>query len=539
MSTLSLAYNRFGLGARNEEAAPDDARRWLLQQFDRFEARPQPIAAAPQRAQVAGQLADYLEETRRERGAIRRGEAGGGDGQAGQGRRGALGRRAFLQGRMQPQPQPQPQGQGGEDMAMAGPAMQGQGRNMGGENDPTAGLPDSARRFIRQTSRQNYLALVQARTNAALITPAPFVERMVHFWANHFAVSADKLVTIGISGLLEFEAIRPHVLGRFEDMLFAVERHPAMLLYLDQAQSIGPSSEAAQLGARFARFRPQAQVQRRGINENLAREILELHTLGVGGGYTQADVTEFARALTGWTVNGLTRGPAARFMGAGGTPGDFLFAARIHEPGARTIVGRSYRQEGEAQAAAVLRDLAADPRTARHLAVKLTRHFAGDEPPPAMVRRLEQAYLTSNGDLPTLYRTIIDSPEAWAETAPKFRTPWDWSIAALRAVGTRHVEAQPAAGLMNQLGQPVWRPGSPAGFDDIAASWAGPDALMRRVEAAERIASRTGGLIDARALGPRLMPGGLGAATIQAVARAESPGQGLALLLVAPEFLRR
>src|SRR5689334_16422852 len=292
MSTLSLAFNRFGLGARSDEAAPEDARRWLLQQFDRYEARPEPIAAAPQRTQVAGQLADYFEEVRSENQARRR---------AGQA------------------PLRQPPAQPANAMAapeMAAPNMAAQSpRNMAAANDPTAGLPDSARRFIRQTSRQNYLALVQARTNAALVTPAPFVERMVHFWANHFAVSADKLVTIGLAGLLEFEAIRPHVLGKFEDMLFAVERHPAMLLYLDQAQSIGPNSDAAQIAGRLARFRPQAQQQRRGINENLAREILELHTLGVDSGYTQADVTEFARALTGWTVKGLMRGPAQRFIG--------------------------------------------------------------------------------------------------------------------------------------------------------------------------------------------------------------------------------
>ena len=513
MSILSLAFNRFGLGARPDEAAPDDARRWLLGQFDRYEARPQPIAAAPQRAAVAGQLADYFEEVRTE---------------------GRARRRAGLGRRVQPQRQ-----DGGEDMAMSATAMRGQIPGMDGANDELANLPESARRFIRRTSRQNYLALVQARTNVALTTPAPFVERLVHFWANHFAISADRLVTIGLGGLLEFEAIRPHVLGRFEDMLFAVERHPAMLLYLDQAQSIGPGSEAAQLGARLARFRPQAQVQRRGINENLAREILELHTIGVDGGYSQGDVTEFAKAMTGWTVAGLTRGPAQRFIGLEGRPGDFVFAARIHEPGARNILGRTYRQEGEAQASAVLRDLAADPRTARHLATKLARHFAGDEPPPALVRRLEQAWLGSGGDLPTVYRALLEAPEAWAQASPKFRTPWDWSIAALRAVGTRHVEAQPAAGLLNQLGQPVWRPGSPAGFDDVAASWAGPDALMRRVEAAERIAARTGGLIDARTLGPHLLPGGVGPPTTQAIARAESPGQGLALLLVAPEFLRR
>jgi uncharacterized protein (DUF1800 family) len=508
MSDLSIALNRFGLGARGGDSAPADPKAWLTAQFSRFDPRPAPIAAAPARAVVARQLADYIAEAREQRVAERR--AGGGQGQR---------RRA-----MQAEP--------AQPMAAMAPA-EGAMR----PDDNLAGLPDNARRFIRQTSRQNYLAMVQARTNAALVAEAPFVERMTHFWANHFAVSADKLVTIGIAGLLEFEAIRPHVLGKFRDMLLAVETHPAMLLYLDQAQSIGPDSEAARLRARFARGN-QPQL---GLNENLAREILELHTLGVDGGYTQADVTEFARALTGWTVNGLARGAAAaRFIGATGTPGDFLFAARIHEPGARTILGRAYRQDGQAQALAVLDDLAASPRTARHLATKLARHFAGDEPPPAMVERLTQAYLRSDGDLPTLYRTIVDSPEAWTPAQPKFRNPWDWSLAALRAIGARGVEAPASAGLLSQLGQPVWRPGSPAGFDDIAASWNGPDALMRRVEAAERLAARTGGQIDARQLGPRILPGGaLGEASAQAIARAESPAQGLALLLVTPEFLRR
>lgn len=507
MSDTAIAFNRFGLGARIGDSPPENPRAWLAGQLDRFDARPAAIAAAPARAEVARQLADYLEEARGQR----------------------LGQRA--QGRQPRSPAPAAPAPG-PDMAMARNAP---GAGPGMAEDNLAGLPDSARRFIRQTSRQNYLAMVQARTNAALVTPAPFVERMVHFWANHFAVSADKLVTIGLAGLLEFEAIRPHVLGSFRDMLVAVEQHPAMLLYLDQAQSIGPESQVAQFAGRFGR----GGQQRRGLNENLAREILELHTLGVDSGYTQADVTEFARALTGWTVNGLTRGPAARFLGASGPAGDFLFAERIHEPGARTILGRAYRQDGQAQARAVLDDLAADPRTAHHLATKLARHFGGDDPPPAMVARLAQAYMRSGGDLPTVYRAILDSPEAWAAATPKFRNPWDWSVAALRAVGSRQVEAQAAAGLLTQLGQPIWRPGSPAGYDDIAASWAGPDALVRRVEAAERIAERTGGQIDARQLGPRLLPGALSAATAQAIARAESPGQGLALLLVAPEFLRR
>jgi uncharacterized protein (DUF1800 family) len=493
MSTIAIALNRFGLGARSDDSAPAEPRRWLAAQLERYEPRPAPIAAVPSRREVAAQLADYLEESR------------------GQGRANRQ-RRAPMQAAAEPMPMDRQAG------------MQA--------NDQLAGLPDTARRFIRGISRQNYLAMVGARTDAALTAPAPFVERMVHFWANHFAVSADKLTVIGLAGLLEFEAVRPHVLGKFRDMLVAVEQHPAMLLYLDQAQSIGPDSRGGQLAARFAR-------QRRGINENLAREILELHTLGVNSGYTQADVTEFARALTGWTVDGLVRGPMLRLIGGSGAPGAFHFAEAIHEPGPRNILGRAYRQQGEAQALAVLGDLAADPRTARHLATKLARHFAGDEPPPAMVERLTRAYLASDGDLPTLYRTIIDSPEAWGEAAPKFRTPWDWSIAALRALGTRHVEAQPAAGLLIQLGQPIWRPGSPAGFDDIAPSWAGPDALMRRVEAAERLAARAGGQIDARQLAPRVLPGALSQATGQAIARAESPAQGLALLLVSPEFLRR
>jgi uncharacterized protein (DUF1800 family) len=494
MSDTAIALNRFGLGTRIDDSAPPDPRAWLTGQLDRYEARPEAIAAAPARALVAGQLADYLEEVR---------------GEAGQGRR-----RQRQPAPMQPR-DPEP------GMAMAG-------------NDNLAGLPDSARRYIRRAGREHYLEMVAARTNAALAAPAPFVERMVHFWANHFAVSADKLTVIGLAGLLEFEAVRPHVLGRFRDMLAAVERHPAMLLYLDQAQSIGPGSEAAAIAARLRRG-----PQQPGLNENLAREILELHTLGVDGGYAQADVTELARAMTGWTVSGLTRGPAARYAGVAGEPGNFVFAARLHEPGARTIMGRAYRQEGESQARAILDDLAASAVTARHLALKLARHFAGDEPPPAMVARLAQAYLRSDGDLPTLYRAIIASPEAWAPAPAKFRTPWEWSLAALRAVGSRRIEAPAAGGLLAQLGQPVWRPGSPAGYDDIAASWAGPDALMRRVEAAERIAARTGGQIDARALAPRLFPGALSEATARAVARAESPAQGLALLLVAPEFLRR
>jgi uncharacterized protein (DUF1800 family) len=480
MLASAIALNRFGLGARPEDQAPSDPKRWLLQQLDRFEPRPQALAQVPARAQVVDQLAEYVAEQQ-------------------------VARRDKRQ--MQP------------------------------ASMPTDGMPqqsdkqvDPVKRYLRQSIREDYLVMNSARLASALTTDSPFVERLVHFWANHFAVSVDKLPVIGLAGLLEFEAIRPHVLGKFSDMLLAVEQHPAMLVYLDQAQSIGPNSLVGQRAA-------MRGGKQRGLNENFAREIMELHTLGVRTGYTQSDVTEFARALTGWTVSGLGRGPAARLVG--GTPGQFQFAELLHEPGSRTIVGKRYDQNGEAQARAVLLDLAASPATAKHLSTKLARHFAGDDPPPALVERLGKAFLTSGGDLPTVYRALIDSAEVWAPQPAKFKNPWEWSVSALRAIGLRELEPQMAAGVLKQLGQPTWQPGSPAGWDDIAASWAGPDALVRRVEIAQRLADRAGSSVDARALAEKLFPGSLSEATRTAIARAESPTEGLALLLVSPDFVRR
>lgn len=505
MSAASIALNRFGLGARPDQPLPSDPRRWLMTQFDRFDARPAAIGALPTRRQLATELADYLEQNR----AFIANANGGG-------------RRA-----PQPDAAPAPAMMPGTDqMAM------------------TAAKPDAAgddaqknlRKFIGGVSRGNYVGAVAARTQIALATDTPFVERMVHFWANHFAVSADKLTVIGMAGMLEFEAIRPHVLGKFSDMLNAVERHPAMLLYLDQAQSIGPDSP---IGARVAARNAAGGNRKVGLNENLAREIMELHTLGVRTGYSQADVTEFARAMTGWTVAGITRGPLQRFAGINGEPGDFVFAAPIHQPGTRLIMGKKYSQDGERQAQAVLDDLAAHPATATHIATKLARHFAGDTPPPALIDRLQASFLQSGGDLPTLYRTLIASPECWVEASPKFRSPWDWSIASMRALTISEVQPQAVAGLMTQLGQPVWRPGSPAGYDDLNATWAGPDAVLRRVEAAERMAARAGAGVDARALAPKLFPGAISTATDKVLANAESPSQALALLLVAPESMRR
>ncbi|SAL30601.1 DNA-directed DNA polymerase B [Caballeronia udeis] len=399
-----------------------------------------------------------------------------------------------------------------------------------------AGADDkqAVRKSYNEKLRDIYRSAVNARFVSALQTPTPFAERLVAFWSNHFAVSVEKPPVAMLAGSFEAEAIRPHVLGRFEDMLVAVERHPAMQIFLDQARSVGPDSPAAE---RAAAKHPDRKP---GLNENLAREIMELHTLGVRSGYDQNDVTEFARALTGWSIGAMGGG-----MGAAGrrndaaAPGQFVFRQPLHEPGTRTIMNRQYDQPGQQQALAVLHDLAASPATAQHIASKLARHFVADTPPPALVDRLAGVFSATNGDLPSVYQVLIDSHEAWSPVDAKFKTPWDWTVSSLRGLGLNDLGNMQIAPLLTQLGQPVWRPGSPAGYDDIAASWAAPDALVRRVELAQRFASRIGDTLDARTLGDQLLAGSLSDATASELSRAESAPTALALLLVSPDFQRR
>ena len=393
----------------------------------------------------------------------------------------------------------------------------------------------SAEKAKRAYLNDAYNAATAARIAAALATETPFAERLVHFWSNHFAVSADKDETRGLAGAFEFEAIRSNLGKSFSDMLLAVETHPAMLLYLDQAQSVGPDSPAATLAAGRRTL---------GLNENLAREAMELHTMGVRSGYTQADVTELARALTGWSVQGAGRGLPARLRETGSAPsGTTVFRAAFHQPGARTVLGRRYADTGARTAPTILADLAARPETATHIAVKLARHFIADDPPPAAVARLAAVFTATHGDLPALHRALVETPEAWS-AAPKFKSPWEWSVSALRALGLTAPGPDLAAnrgkraGVIAELGQPIWRPGSPAGWADGAAAWAGPDALVRRVEVAERLAGLAPPTLDARALAPRLL-GPLAPMTARMIAAADSPRQALALLLASPEFQRR
>jgi uncharacterized protein (DUF1800 family) len=387
----------------------------------------------------------------------------------------------------------------------------------------------AVRKSYNEKLRDTYRAAVNARFLSALQTPTPFVERLVYFWANHFAVSVEKPAVAMLAGSFEAEAIRPHVLGRFEDLLVAAERHPAMQIFLDQARSVGPDSPAAE---RVAERHPDRKP---GLNENLAREIMELHTLGVRSGYGQTDVTEFARALTGWSIGAMGAQPAREAV----APGQFVFRPQLHEPGMRTIMGRQYDQPGEQQPLAVLHDLAESPATAQHIASKLARHFVADTPPPALVDRLASVFSATRGDLPSVYAVLVDSPQAWSPVDAKFKTPWDWMVSSQRGLGRDDTANLQIAPLLTQLGQPVWRPGSPAGYDDIAASWAAPDALVRRVELAQRFAARIGDTLDARTLGNQLLAGSLSDATATELSRAESAPTALALLLVSPDFQRR
>ncbi|MEL6951084.1 MAG: DUF1800 domain-containing protein [Pseudomonadota bacterium] len=380
-----------------------------------------------------------------------------------------------------------------------------------------------------KTVRKHYAAQVLARYQHAANTDAPFRERLVHFFTNHFAVSADKQPMPAIAGLFEQEAIRPNVTSKFADLLVAVEQHPAMLTYLDNQRSIGPGSRAGKAAARRA---PERNL---GLNENLAREILELHTLGVDGGYTQTDVTTFAKVITGWSVaaDNDVRRNGADAVGA------FFFRSRAHEPGTQNILGKRYPDSGVNQGVAVLRDLAVHPATARHLATKIARHFVSDVPPKALVERLETVWLDSDGDLGAVANALVNHDACWAEEKQKYKSPHEFVVSSFRALDYAPDEPQVLFAMLEQLGQAPYRPGSPAGWPDTADDWGSADALYKRIEWAGAVGDRAGTrakpLPLARAVvGPSLSP-----STIKALAGAESGGQGLALLLASPDFLRR
>ncbi len=385
--------------------------------------------------------------------------------------------------------------------------------------EPKSDPVKDAIRMIRQDAGADFLA----RVRLGATTDDGFKERWTLFWANHFTVSAQKVVTATLVGPFEQEAIRPHVFGRFEDLLVASSSHPAMLLYLDQAQSIGPDSA---LSAKAERFGKKA-----GLNENLAREIMELHTVGVDAGYSQADVTEFARAMTGWSVGGFRNAP--------GEQGRFLFRADAHEPGVRTVMGRRYAEGGVEQAHAVMKDLAASPHTAHHVSLKLARHFVSDDPPPALVSRLQASFQSSGGDLSHLARTLVASPEAWTPTATKFKTPYEFMVSSWRAAGITPSDLTTIAPTLNAMGQKAFSPPSPKGWPEEAQVWCAPDAVIKRMGWSEAFAQAATADRDPMMLAQNALGDRLGPLSAKAISRAETRPEGLSILLMSPEFQRR
>ena len=399
--------------------------------------------------------------------------------------------------------------------------------------NPPPGM--TAEQVLTGHYRDATIADARSHLLSAALATRPFSERLQLFWVNHFTVSLVKGSARGLVGAFERDAIRPHIAGSFEALLAASTTHPAMLRYLDNAQSAGPDSRVvARERNRSARVGEAPRVT--GINENLAREVLELHTLGATsgrgaesgrGGYTQADVTAFAGVLTGWRV------------GQDDADATIPFNPNWHEPGRKTVLGKSY-PEGPDALRQVLHDLALHPATARFVSTKLARHFVADEPPPALVERLTAAWLRTAGDLPSVYRELVRSPEAWSPQQRKLKTPEEFVISSVRMLGVNERLFERGDGLgIAGLGQRILAAPSPAGWSDRADDWLGPDAVWKRVEWATRTADRMGRSVDARALAVRSLGPLLGIASQTQIERAADGPQALALLLMAPEFQRR
>jgi uncharacterized protein (DUF1800 family) len=401
---------------------------------------------------------------------------------------------------------------GNSSMMMAAPAM---------PPPPAASGPSKpadAAKKPRSFQDTMFETEVSARFARWATTDTPFLERLVAFWMNHFTVSAGKNgFATAATGAFEREAIRPNILGKFETMVLAVEQHPVMLIYLDNQASTGPNSRAGNNGAR-------------GLNENLAREALELHTLGVNGGYTQADVTAFARILTGWIYTDPYNDDLYG--------GRFTFAPNRHEPGDVTVLGKTYPENGKEQGEAALRDFARHPSTARHIAAKLARAFVSDTPPASLVARLETAFLKSGGDLAIVSRALVEAPESWALPPEKLRSPDEFVAASLRAIDVPP-DAPPLVGVLNVLGAPFWRAPGPNGYPIESAAWLAPESMMMRLDVSLQLAHRARTKLEPDALAASVLGANFSPETKQAMGRAESREQALAVLLMAPEFQRR
>lgn len=400
------------------------------------------------------------------------------------------------------------------DQGQAQAQPEGQAQGYAQEKDAAEMAAKQAADAIPDPGRPIYLQEAKLRTEAALAADIGFAERLVWFWSNHFCVSANRIQSM--SGAYEREAVRAHALGHFVDLLLAVEGHPAMLFYLDNLESMGANSTAG--------------INRnRGLNENIAREIMELHTLGVRTGYTQDDVISFANVMTGWTL-----------LPPGADPqhgGEFTFNPRLHEPGGQTVLGKRYEQEDAEQGRAVLRDLAAHPATAIHIATKLARHFVADEPPLGLVEQMAKSFRETEGDLKQVAIAMVSSDEAWRGPASKLKRPGEWVIGMVRATGITQVDPVRYTGGQELLGEALWRPSAPKGYPDDEPSWI--DGVGRRLDVANNFAERITGMADPQAIIEDVFASQIVPEVKQAVGRAESRQQALALLFMSADFQRR
>ncbi len=368
---------------------------------------------------------------------------------------------------------------------------------------------EEAKEAAKALLRATFLNDVGVRAEILGASPRPFLERWRMAWSNHFTVSVTRQVVAGLAVPFEREAIVPHATGKFLDLLRAATQHPAMLLYLDNLRSVGPNSLA---GLR----------KERGLNENLARELLELHTLGANGGYQQADVEALAAMLTGWSLSKEE-----------GSPGT-VFRPELHQPGPKHFLGAAIAEGGPGEIDVALKRLAKHPSTARNVATRLARHFAADRPPERLVRGLERTFLESEGDLAEVAITLVNSDEAWADPLGKLRTPHDLVCAISRGFGPADGAMQVKA--LRALGQIPFSAPSPAGWSDLAVDWAGSDQILARIDLAERMGAKV--QIQAGQRAEDLLGPVLSASTRNAIASASAP-RGLALLVASPEFQRR
>jgi len=377
----------------------------------------------------------------------------------------------------------------------------------------------------------NYEKELNARVDKQMSVDVGFVERLVVFWANHFSMNVNKIdIVWGTIGQWERDVIRPNVLGKFEDMLVGTMSHPAMIAYLDNQDSIGPTS-------------PIGKSWGVGLNENLARESMELHTIGSGGGNTESDVTQMAKILTGWSYVRSWESDGHYNGGNANNKGQFIYRPSWHEPGPVTLMGKVYPNLGKTQALRVFHDLAKSPETAEHVAFKLVYHFITDEPTPAMVNPLKHKFLSTGGDLKQMALALIAMPEAWSNPFSKIRTPYEMSIAQFRALGKRYKDdsrwafSEPLYALRNMM----WEAPSPKGYSDASDTWLNPDAMRVRLDVAQ-LASweyRPNYPANPAALGLSLFDAALSAQTRSKLSGAVDHNAGLTILLSSPEFQRR